>query len=159
MSVNIEEALYKEGFVTAFLIGKMKRECPTKKEYELHNRIVGISKLNTNLANNSIIINNYLNKEDVHKFIKVVYIPETLKDLIAPETDFENFEDFGNIYQELSLKKEYQYCSPYEKYVLVKENAVTDDLKFNQKFVHGWETETIEQKNNRELVKRAIKNY
>ena len=145
MSVNIEKIQEMEGFITAFLIGKMKREYPTREESELHDRVVKISKLNTDPANNSIIRELYLNSDnlDIQRFFKVVYIPETLKDLVGPETDLENLEDFGNIYQELNLKEEYNYCSPYEKHILKKENAITNDFEFNQKFVHGWPTEMM----------------
>jgi hypothetical protein len=147
MSKNIEEKLYKKGFVTAFLIRKMKRECPTREENELHNRVVKISKLNTDPANSSIIMEIYLNKEnsDIQKFFKVVYIPEILEGLVGPETDLENFEDFGNIYQELNLKRGYNFCSSYGKNILKKENVVTDNLKFNQNFVHGWPTDIIDE--------------
>jgi hypothetical protein len=145
MSENIEKVLSKEGFITAFLIRKMKRECPTREENELHNRVVKISKLNTDPANNSMIMEIYLNKEnsDIQKFFKVVYIPEILEGLVGPETDLENFEYFGNIYQELNLREKYEFCSPSEKNILKKENVVTDNLKFNQNFVHGWPTDTI----------------
>ncbi len=147
MNENIEKIPEMEGFITAFLIRKMKREYPTREENEIHNRVVKISKLNTDPANNSMIMEIYLNKEnsDIQKFFKVVYIPETLKDLVVPETDLENYEDFGNIYQELNFKEEPNCCTD-EYYILKKENVITDDLKFNQKFVHGWTTEMIEMR-------------